>query len=301
MKKDLAVLMESLLSEKNSLVQEKHSLDEQLRVLNRNRSSEVRHALIEMLPDLEKSTVQNLRHILPGFHIPMVSAWFGLFEKVDPDVSADDLRIQLGTYLDSLQQVPEFWQKTVGKFDEAIHDLQVNLIKANAERLQDILDKIGAIERLQSIDQEKISPEIREKIETAVRSQAKQISSGKNSGIKSFRQRSFTSAPVYPTATQTSSDSSMSLLEMWFWYEILTSGSDYHHEVQRIEAGGGQFDSGGASGDFSDGRVPSQSSEADQPSTDQADLISAAATAGAIVSESGNIESHYELGAGNFS
>ena len=152
MKKDLEDSMSALLAEKCFLIQEIQTLNKQLRILNRIRSSEARRILAGLLPDLQKSTVQNLRQMVPEFHIPTVSSWFGLFEKVDPSVSVDDLRIKLSSHLEGSPQAIEFWQKKVGEFDEAIHDLQVNLIKENIERLHYVVNKINGIEELNTVD-----------------------------------------------------------------------------------------------------------------------------------------------------
>lgn len=246
MKENLQVLLQSLRDAQSTLEKEKRDLSSQYRSLTDSRRMAARNCLWKLLPDLEPGTIRGLHDEVPGFQIPTVSAWLGFSKKVDPSVSLDTLRMQLGVHLDnSLGAVPKKWQDEISPFDESIRNLQENFIRSNADRLTDLSARIAALEKLLSVDASKMDPKVHNRIEHAVASQAKRARSAPGS----YRYV----APVstaYPSSTQIDSSSGPSLLEMWFWYEILTSHSECSHEVVRIEAGGGDFGGGGASGNW---------------------------------------------------
>jgi hypothetical protein len=310
MKENLDALRQALQEEKAAIYKEKITLEKQLRTLNGIRQTEARKRLNTMLPDLDSGTITALHQEVPEFAIPMVAVTPGFFggvirfftggqsEMIDPEISIDALRMQLGSYLDNADKAnrPDFWNKQVGDIDESIQDLQTNLIRANAEQLVEISNRLEAIEKLQATDFERMKPEMQAKIDEAVKSQVKQLHSGKR--FTRVRPISKT-PPVYPSSSQTSSDSGPGLLEMWLWYEILSSHSEYAQEAQRIEPGGGEFGGAGASGDFSVDSAQASPVEADQGG----DALAGAGAfvASAALSDTTGIDQHYDHGAGNFS
>ncbi len=251
MKENLKVLLQSLRGEQSTLEKEKRDLSSQYRSLTDSRRKAARNCLSKLLPDLMPRTIQTLQNEVPGFRIPTVSTWFGFNKKIDPGVSLDTLRMQLGAYIDnSSGALPKIWKEEVSSTDGLIRNLQENLIRSNANRITDINTRIAALEKLLSVDISKMSPKVRKRIEQAVTSQAKTIRSSPRS--RRYTQNIAPAKTAYPSSTQINSDSGPSLLEMWFWYELLTSHSECSHEVERIEGGGGSFGGGGANGNWDD-------------------------------------------------
>lgn len=285
MKENLQVLLQSLQDEKKRLEGEKSDLARQSVALNRSRTTTARNCLVRLLPDLEMDTLKALLRQVPDFQVPTVSGWLGFGKKVSPGVTLGSLRMKLGAHLDNTQgAVPTIWKDEVLSIDVSIRDLQENLIRLNAERIADIGMRITALEKLLRVDIAKMDPKVRTRLEQAVASQAKTArqSSRPYSNLRS-------AVPVntsYPSHTQINSDSGPSLLEMWLWYEILTSHSECSHEVQRIEAGGGDFGGGGASGSWDN-----------QPST----TIPGVVLNSSLISEDAQLAVQAELGSQSFS
>lgn len=233
----------------------------------------------------------------------MVSAWLGLSKKLDPNLTVDMLRIQLGTYLDNehmanaLEWSPDEW-KDVVRSDDLIRDLQEKLLPLNAERRADVDARIAALEKLSSADMSKMKPDVREQIEQAVAAQVSKPGSRMcyaKSGVVS-----------YPTRQQVNSDSGPDLLTMWLWYELLTSNSASSHEIERVQSGGGEYGGGGATGSWSANgntepvSTPSNNTDGFGVSNLES-VFGSVDTQAAAVGVTDNIESHYEAGAGSFS
>lgn len=274
MQENLQTLLQALRNERLKLEGEKVELSTQYGEFRRSRQGKARECLRNLVPNLEPKTIRRIQCEVPEFPIPMVSRWFGFSKKIDPKVSLDTFRIQLGTYLDntkvSMGWSPEEWREVV-RYDELIRSLQEKLIPANAERLTDIGTRITAIEKLLRVDVAKMDPKVRAKLEQAVASQAKKThQSAKPSG--NFR----SAVPVntsYPSHTEINSDSGPSLLEMWFWWQILTPQSECSHEVGRIESGGGDFGGAGASGNWDSPDIERPASEASSFVSDVAPVV----------------------------
>lgn len=249
MKENLKVILASLREEQTRLETEKQSLYEQSRALSRNRQSAARRCVQTLLPDLSPDSVRALRREVPGFDIPMVSRWWGLSKKVDPTVSIDTLRMQLGSYLDDYatgpKTMPDIWMSSVVRADEIIRDLQENQIRANETGLSGVRARIQAIEKLSNANLRKMDPKTRRKLERALAAQAK---STRPFARQAQPIRGNRVVPAYPTQTQVDSDSGPGLLEMWLWYQLLTSNSETSHEVERFSGGGGGSGGGGAEG-----------------------------------------------------
>lgn len=240
MRKDLDFLLEALRAERTILEGEKDDLAEQGRTLNTSRNTAARRCLRDLLPSLDDETIDGLRSQAPGFEIPMTKGFMGLGKKLDPSVSLDALRIQLGAYLDNTEdEVPEAWREEVRSLDEAIRNLQDNLVLANEERLSEIDSRIKAIEKLLRVDVAKMKPEVRTKLTQAIASQAKAA----RQSPRPFRSVRSTgsSGPVHFPTQHIYLDSGMSPLEMWFWYELLTPDSECRCEVDRVDDQVGGF------------------------------------------------------------
>lgn len=292
MKENLQVLLQSLRDEKSRLEEEKRGLARQLETLNKSRMTTARRCLSELLPDLEMSTIKSLARQVPGFEVPVTSGFLGFGKKVDPSVSLNSLRMKLGAHLDNTSgAVPESWKSDVKPIDASIRDLQENLIRSNAERIADVGARITALEKLVNVDLTKMNPKVRSQLEQAVASQARNPRASTRS-YSSVRGATPVNT-VYPSQTQIHSDSGPSLLEMWFWWQILTPNSECSHEVHRIESGG-SFGGGGASGNWDS--IPSQNSA---PSPVGLGLVANEAFTPSARPE--DIGTHYSLGASNFS
>lgn len=299
MQKDLQFLLGRLQAEKASLEQQKSLLESQLRTLNRSRQNEARRYVNEvMLPDLKSGTIQQLRAVFPGFPVPMVSAWFGLSEKVDPNISLDSLRMQLRAYLDNLENAPSHFKEKIASIEASIRELQEILIRDNAEHLLDITERIEALTKFGKTATDKLNPELRERMEKALKTQAKKTV---KHGLPFQHGRILAKEPRYPDAHQYDSDDGMGLLELWFWYQLLSSDSQCSHEMAQVEPGGGSFGGGGASGSWAPDGTPSPAegdgSVRSEPTSESSGVIAAAA----VASDPDNIETHYDRGAANFS
>ncbi|MDP1689643.1 MAG: hypothetical protein Q8L52_00315 [bacterium] len=280
MKDNLKVLLQSLRTERETLEKQQTGLMHQHDIMLDRHRSEARQCVRQLLPDLGSGTIDSLRRDVPDFEVPTISAWFGFSKKLDPNVSLDTLRMQLGTYLDNSSDAPRAWVEKVGRLDRAIRGSQENLIPENSAHLADVNAKIAALEKFSAVDHSKMNPKMRQQMEQAMAAQAKANRRGTSN--QPMRQAT-RMAPIYPTQSQASSDSGPSLLEMWLWYQLLTPHSEYSHEVQpAFVGGGGEVGGGGASGGWGETR------EAPQEVSSRA-----------VVSES--IEPQYALGAASFS
>jgi len=305
MRQELQTLLQAMQSERNSILKKQESFGEQLRSLRETRQKMARHCVNELLPDLQAETIKALRREVPNFSIPTKSGFFSKLvsffggasaDKIDPRVPLDLLRIHLGSYLDNSEEKPETRAK-VEELDRAIHDLQTNLIKSNTERLDEISERIKALEKLQAVDQKKLNPETRDRIEEALKSQAYRFRSG--FGKKQPDQRQKLVAPPYPTRPQISSDSGPSLLEMWLWYQLLMPHSEVSREIQQFEQfepGGGLSGGAGASGEF-----PEKTQVSSDGSSDSSGALLAGVVAASAINERVGIEQHDDLGAKSFS
>lgn len=290
MKENLKALLETLRAEQAVLEKERVELANQCSEFKYSRKGTAREALKRLVPDLSANTLKKLRQEVPGFKIPMVSSWFGLSQKIDPSLTVDMLRIQLGAYLDNehmanaLERSPDEWRDVV-RNDDLVRGLQEKLLPLNAERRADVDARIEALEKLSRADMRKMKPEVRERMEQAIAAQVAKPGSRlrytKNSNVN------------YPTRQQVDSDSGPDLLTMWLWYELLSPNSASSHEIERVQGGGGEFGGGGAVGNWSDGNSTNQ--------TQASDLSTDATSLGVVAAELGNIESHYDAGAGSFS
>lgn len=297
MKEKLQTLLQSLRDEQTRLEVEKRDLGYQLSVATMTRRSSAQHCINDiLLPNLEMSTIQSLQYEVPEFQIPLVSKWFGFSKQVDPKASINTLRMQLGAYIDNSSKVlPKIWRENITPIDQSIRNLQENLIKSNAERISEVNDRIAALEKLLNIDPRKMDPKVRQRVEQAVASQSRRSSPYR------IPRKAMGMAPAYPSQSQINSDSGPSLLEMWLWYELLSSHSEVSNEVVRIESGG-EFGGAGASGDFSDtSSVQVPVSNESLGSFDVSDVVPLAVAVEANNAGNDNIETHYDLGAGNFS
>lgn len=293
MKEDLTYLLDFLKIQERSILNERKSLDEQLRELANERKIKVRQALVGLLPDLKNGTIRKIKKDVRGFHVPMVSKCFGLFEKIDPTVSLDSLRIKLGSYLDNMDEPPQFWVRIVGNTDQLISSLQTNLIAENNRRMEDVSARIAAIEKLINIDPSKLKPETREKMERAAKGQVKELRTGQGFASRDsrFRKKQGNHASRHHHNGIDGDD----LLAAWLWYELLTPESESSAEISRLEPGRGEFGGAGASGDFSSSESNEQRTSVDSISS----TIPEGVVASAVVVET--IEQQYNLGAGSFS
>lgn len=251
MNNNLQTLLTALKAELNCLEVEKNNLKQQLLGLFQARTNAARNCLKSLLPDLKMSTVHTLLGLVPDFNIPTVSTWFGLSRKVDPRISIDALRLQLGAHLDNytLGMPPISWSDQVVKIDTIIRDIQEKQLRSKAKEIIEIERKISALEKLINIDAEKLSDDTRMKLEEAV---AGIQATGHDHRAKKKHSRDLepASTPSYPDRNQIISDQGPDLLEMWFWWQILNPESQLQHEVQSLEPGGGEFGGAGASGSF---------------------------------------------------
>lgn len=278
MKEDLQVLLQLLCAEQQTLERQKGDLMHQLDTAVDSRRSTARRCIRNLLPNLESDTISSLRRTVPDLEIPMVSAWFGFSKKLDPNVTIDTLRMQLGTYLDNSPNASREWVDSVGRLDQTIRDLQENSIPENAAGLDEMNAKIEAIKKLSVIDPSKMSPEIHKKLEQTIASARK--TGGRSVPFRSVQKTAGVAS--YPTRSQINSDSGPGLLEMWLWYQLLTPNSEYSHETQlAFVGGGGETGGAGAGGSWGE--------------TKEAPEVSS----GPVVSE--NIEPQYALGAASFS
>ncbi|GEM_PF-4738004 len=282
MKENLQVLLQSLRAERQTLEKQNGALSHQLDIAIDSRRSAARRGIRRLLPNMEPGTISSLRRAVPDFKIPTVSAWFGLFRKLDPSVTIDALRMQLGVHLDNSPNRPKVWEEEVGQFDRAIRGFQEHLIPENAAHLADVNAKIAALEKFSAVDHRKMNPEMRQQMEQAIAAQAKANRRGTSKQPVRQATRMAPMAPAYPTQSQASSDSGPGLFEMWLWYQLLTPHSDYSHAAQpAFVGGGGEMGGGGASDSWGENR------EAPEVSS------------GAVAQES--IEPQYALGAASFS
>jgi hypothetical protein len=285
MKENLQILLQSLRAEQQTLERQRSDLSNQLDAAIDSRRLAARQCIRSILPNLMPDTISSLRKAVPGFEIPMVSTWLGFIKKLDPNVTIDTLRIQLGTYLDNVPGASREWEHTVGRHDQVIRSLQEKSIPENTVALNEVSTKIEALKKFSAIDPNKMSPETRKKIEQAIASARK--TGGRNVSFMSM-QKNPRVAPSYPTQSQISSNSGPSLLEMWLWYQLLTPHSEYSHGVPPAVVGGGGELGGG--GEFAGGGAGGSWEEPKDAS---------GVSAGSAVS--GNIEPHYALGAATFS
>lgn len=288
MKENLNALLETLRAEQSVLEKERSELANQCSEFKYSRKGTAREALKRLIPDLSARTFKRIRQEVPGFKIPTVSSWFGLSKKIDPNLTVDMLRIQLGTYLDNrrvtIEWGPDEWRDVV-RNDDLVRGLQEKLMPLNAERRVDVDARIEALEKLSSADMSKMKPEVRERMEQSIAAQVAKPGS---------RLRYTKSSNVnYPTRQQVDSDSGPDLLTMWLWYELLTSNSTSSNEIERVQGGGGEFGGGGATGNWSDDSSLNQ--------TQASDVTTDSTAFGVVPAEAGNIDSHYDAGAGSFS
>lgn len=280
MKKNLQKLLTALKVEHHRLEVEKNNLTRQLTGLFQARTAAARDCLKSLLPDMKMSTVNTLLGLVPNFKIPIVSKWFGLSKKVDPRISIDALRLQLGAHLDNytLGMPPILWSDQVVKIDTVIRDLQERQLKSKAEEIIQIERKISAVENIIKIDADKLSDSTRIKLEEAVAS-IQATEHGHRAKKKHSRVLRPTSTPSYPDRNQIISDQGPDLLEMWFWWQMLNPHSDYQQEVQSFEPGGGEFGGAGASGSFESlpavdtAPVPDHNPTPDEPTSSQTDQV----------------------------
>jgi len=296
-KENLKVVLNNLKAERSSLESGKNGAEAQLGTLNQLRRLAAGRIIEEYyLPDSDLATIKALREAIPGFPVPMASKWFGFSEKLDPNVSLDALRIQLGTFLDNAEEVPERWSKEVGRFDRKIRELQENVITKYAENLADISAKIAALEKLEKVDPKKINPEMMEKIKTALEFQKKNPDSIRRYPYKK------SSPASYPTRDEIHSDSGPGLLDVWLWSQLLGSDTDHTGEAaESFNPGGGEFSGGGASGDWKEDGSPATVQGGDNQAPDIVSSSSEGQSVATMIPVPDEIENHMDLGAGNFS
>jgi hypothetical protein len=279
MKKEMQDLLQTMYAERDLILKQQEALDKQVRSMAQTRQGIAQECVNNLLPDLSSETIKNLRRKVPAFSIPMKLGLIGKFVnlfgghatgELNSSVSLDSLRIHLGAFLDNpVQKKPKEWSE-IDIIDGAIYMMQKKPIKKCAEDLDDLSQRIRAIERLAAMDEKMWNPEIRNKIEEAVRSEAKHFLA--NFGrTQSSRRKKIITPVSYPTREQISSDIGPSLLELWLWNQLLTPHSDVVQEIQQFEPGGGTFGGAGASGDFMDKEEASRVVEASDPPQSEAE------------------------------
>lgn len=278
MKAELVVLLDNLQAERAALLRTKEELTSQLRQIQASRQQAARLVVWGLLPDLSKATISALQSAVPWFTIPMVSAYWGLGRKLDPSITLDTLRVQLGIHLDNVRSsAPAVWLEKVEPHEREIQTLYAVSILPNEESIADVNKRIAAIEKLMGLDLDKMDRGMRERIGQAVTAQAKR------SNVQSRASRPIPRGPViYPGDGDSLLETA---LEMWFWYELLTDGSDLSSAVEAIE-------------------YEDRDLEADGPEDGQHDEFDGADSedgADSSVSDEGELRVHEDLGSQSFS
>ena len=241
MENDLRFLISTLKNNKRHLEEEKAALVRRSNELSRNRTAAAVISIAQLLPDLKMSTVRALLIQVPHFSVPTVFLLFGIGRKVAPEVKLSTLRIQLGTYLDNTQgAVPKIWEENVLVLDRAIQELQSKHMIENGKHITELNKRITALEKLLQVDLTKMDPQIRTGLAAAVSAQIKTTRQPHN-----ISGRTEPIPTTYPSSAQINSSRGPSLLEMWFWWQILTPDSEYTREVTRLESPNTDLDSSG--------------------------------------------------------
>lgn len=255
MQRELQQLLDSLRREREAALGDRRREEGTLQTATEARRRAARLYLRALVPDLGDGTLRAIRRDVPGFEPRTVAKWLGVFgEKLDPSVSVDHLRMQLGTFLDNTPNPPTKWMQEVAGFDDTIRHYQQTVIPASQERLENVNARIEALERLATVDFQKMDADMRDKLGQAITVQSPRM----RDVVSQARMRPASRPVSYPTSSQIRSDDGPDLLTMWLWYQLLTPHSECARAVEQASfvPGGGAYGGGGATGSYAEeGRV----------------------------------------------
>ncbi len=235
-KDHLFKLLTLLRKEQILLEHQKNDLVYQQFSLARSRKVVAGRCLEALMPNRSMSMVRALRKEVPGFQVPTVASWFGLRTRVDPSISVHLLRMKLGEYLDNTKgTVPDIWKNDVQTIDGEIRNLQEHDIPENAVSFSGIAQRIVAVKRLIGVDVKLLSPTLRA-----------QLKDGAQLQVVHYRVRSKlerTHAPpthgrsLHRTSSLPATVERKSMVDDWFWQQLLSGQSLLSQEVDRITSG----------------------------------------------------------------
>jgi hypothetical protein len=181
-----------------------------------DRKTQARIFVNRLVPDVDRKTINTIRRMLPRFKFPMVTTWV-FFKKIDAGMTAFDLRILVGSYLDTMDRAPLSYVQFMTPFDDKIEDLQANWAKT-VKALNAVDQQVAALQKLKAMDTEKLDTRYRQRLERALRAQADNPQLAPVAP-KNVRGVGF----PYPRQADLNSDSGSNLLVMWLWYELISN------------------------------------------------------------------------------
>jgi hypothetical protein len=151
MNNDLDTIMASLQRERGTLAEQITAAHKSLQTLKSARQQAARDCVNKLVPNLNEITLATLRREVPRLIIPTVPRWHMLSRKLDPTLTVDQLRMKLGTLLDTLsvREQPELWRTLVAPTDVRITELTESRIEL-ALRVKALDEQILNLETLRS-------------------------------------------------------------------------------------------------------------------------------------------------------
>lgn len=225
MQKELTSLLERLRNERARIAAAKQRHVGMLRELGAERAEKARIALQFLLPDIAMTSMDRLKRLIPGFPIPTESTWFGLSRRVKPGTTVENLRIQLGIHLDTSEQwevVKTDQTQVVYKLDETIERRQTETIPNLSREIQDLDERIAALEKFLAADHSKINSDQLDRMRRAITTVAKQSSSFGDTKATHIRS---SAQPVYRDRIEDGGD--FDLIGAWFWWQVLSPESEF--------------------------------------------------------------------------
>jgi hypothetical protein len=240
MKTEIEKLIAAYREEKSLLEHGISETNTQLVELRQKRSKKANEIVSFLLPDLEAFNIKMLRLQVPSFKVPTVPIWFwlGLRRKIDPGVSLELLRVQLGHHLDTLgYNAPVVWYQDLAlKYDTPIDNLQQNIAETT-KQISKIDARINSLEQLLTNKPQQQNPKVRQAIEAELRK-----------GVRYSLDTSQNQSEV--AKSDIFGDD---LLTTWLWYSLLmpdTTSTAQPSFEPTFEPGGGKFGGGGAEGSW---------------------------------------------------